>query len=62
MVRATFRQDDFCSLWTAILYFYRPVRLQLGRSMREQPDIHARLMSRYEQGIILPFLSAYAAD
>ncbi|KAJ3500601.1 hypothetical protein NLJ89_g9722 [Agrocybe chaxingu] len=33
----------------AIIHFYRPIRLQFGRSMREQPDIHARLMSRYPQ-------------
>ncbi|CAA7262484.1 unnamed protein product [Cyclocybe aegerita] len=32
-----------------IIHFYRPIRLQFGRSMREQPDIHARLMSRYPQ-------------
>ncbi|PPQ81817.1 hypothetical protein CVT25_013653 [Psilocybe cyanescens] len=33
----------------AIIHFYKPIRLQFGRSMREQPDIHARLMSQYPQ-------------
>ncbi|KAH9476205.1 Sexual differentiation process protein isp4 [Psilocybe cubensis] len=36
----------------AIIHFYKPIRLQFGRSMREQPDIHARLMSQYPQGIV----------
>ncbi|TEB27919.1 small oligopeptide transporter [Coprinellus micaceus] len=33
----------------AIIHFYKPIRLQLGRSLREQPDVHARLMSQYPQ-------------
>ncbi|KDR73127.1 hypothetical protein GALMADRAFT_100686 [Galerina marginata CBS 339.88] len=33
----------------AIIHFWKPIRLQFGRSMREQPDIHARLMSQYPQ-------------
>ncbi|KAF8154812.1 small oligopeptide transporter [Crassisporium funariophilum] len=33
----------------AAIHFYRPIRLQFGRSMREQPDVHARLMSTYPQ-------------
>lgn len=33
----------------AMIHFYKPIRLQIGRSMREQPDIHARLMSHYPQ-------------
>ncbi|PPQ69348.1 hypothetical protein CVT24_001643 [Panaeolus cyanescens] len=33
----------------AIIHFWRPIRLQFRRSMREQPDIHARLMSQYPQ-------------
>ncbi|KAF5340391.1 hypothetical protein D9611_007769 [Ephemerocybe angulata] len=33
----------------AIIYFYKPIRLQFGRSLREQPDVHARLMSHYPQ-------------
>jgi hypothetical protein len=37
-----------CNL--AAIHFYRPIQLQFKRSMREQPDIHARLMSRYPQG------------
>ena len=34
----------------AAIHFYRPIKLQFKRSMREQPDIHARLMSHYPQG------------
>lgn len=34
----------------AAIHFYRPIRLQFRHSMREQPDIHARLMSHYPQG------------
>ena len=34
----------------AAIHFYKPIRLQIGRSMREQPDIHAQLISRYPQG------------
>jgi hypothetical protein len=33
-----------------MIHFHKPIRLQIGRSMREQPDIHARLMSHYPQG------------
>lgn len=33
-----------------IIYFRKPIRVQFGRSLREQPDIHARLMSNYRQG------------
>ncbi|KAF9473387.1 small oligopeptide transporter [Pholiota conissans] len=33
----------------AIIHFWKPIRLQFGRSMREQPDIHARLMAQYPQ-------------
>lgn len=33
----------------AAIHFYRPIRQQFRRSMREQPDIHARLMSHYPQ-------------
>ena len=36
---------------TAIIYFWRPIRLQFRKSMREQPDIHAQLMSEYPQGL-----------
>lgn len=35
-----------------ILYFWKPIRLHFGRSLQEQPDIHARLMSNYRQGTI----------
>ena len=37
-----------CNL--AAIHFYRPIQLQFKRSMQEQPDIHARLMSHYPQG------------
>ncbi|KAJ3576811.1 hypothetical protein NP233_g147 [Leucocoprinus birnbaumii] len=33
----------------AIIHFWKPIRLQFNRSLREQPDIHAQLMSRYPQ-------------
>jgi hypothetical protein len=31
------------------LYFWKPIRIHLRRSLREQPDIHAKLMSNYRQ-------------
>ncbi|XP_006456142.1 hypothetical protein AGABI2DRAFT_77707, partial [Agaricus bisporus var. bisporus H97] len=31
----------------ALIHFWKPIRLQFNRSLQEQPDIHARLMSRY---------------
>ena len=31
----------------AVLYFRKPISLHLHRSLGEQPDIHARLMSQY---------------
>nr|AGA20380.1 oligopeptide transporter 9 [Phanerodontia chrysosporium] len=33
----------------AVLYFRKPIRYHLSRSLSEQPDIHAQLMSRYPQ-------------
>ena len=33
----------------SILYFWKPIRVHLRRSLREQPDIHAKLMSNYRQ-------------
>ncbi|EDR06311.1 oligopeptide transporter [Laccaria bicolor S238N-H82] len=33
----------------AIIYFWKPIRLQFRRPMREQPDVHAQLMSEYPQ-------------
>lgn len=33
----------------SILYFWKPIRIHLRRSLREQPDIHAKLMSNYRQ-------------
>ena len=38
-----------------MIHFYKPIRLQIGRSMREQPDVHARLMSHYPQGTLISF-------
>ena len=32
------------------LYFRKQIWLQVGRSLSEQPDVHARLMARYRQG------------
>jgi OPT family small oligopeptide transporter len=32
-----------------MLYFWKPIRLHFGRSLQEQPDVHARLMSNYRQ-------------
>jgi hypothetical protein len=37
-------------VFEAIIHFWKPIRLQFGRAMREQPDIHARLMAHYPQG------------
>ena len=34
----------------SVLYFRKQIWLQVGRSLSEQPDVHARLMSRYPQG------------
>ncbi|TFK61872.1 small oligopeptide transporter, partial [Pluteus cervinus] len=33
----------------ALIHFWDPIRLQFKRSLREEPDIHARLMSQYPQ-------------
>jgi hypothetical protein len=33
----------------SILYFWKPIQVHLRRSLREQPDIHAKLMSGYRQ-------------
>ncbi|KAF8996022.1 small oligopeptide transporter [Cyathus striatus] len=33
----------------AIIHFWKPMKLHFSRSVREQPDIHAQLMSRYPQ-------------
>jgi hypothetical protein len=33
----------------AFLYFRKQIWVQARRSLKEQPDIHARLMSRYRQ-------------
>jgi OPT family small oligopeptide transporter len=33
----------------ALIHFWRPIKLQFKRSLQEQPDIHARLMSVYPQ-------------
>ncbi|KAF8066877.1 OPT oligopeptide transporter protein-domain-containing protein [Lyophyllum atratum] len=33
----------------AIIHFYKPIKVQFKRSLREPPDIHARLMAKYPQ-------------
>ncbi|KAK7052416.1 glutathione transporter 1 [Favolaschia claudopus] len=33
----------------AIIYFWAPIKLQFKRSLREQPDVHAKLMMVYPQ-------------
>jgi len=33
----------------ALIYFWKPIKVQLRRSLREQPDIHARLMAWYPE-------------
>ncbi|KAA1477025.1 small oligopeptide transporter [Dentipellis sp. KUC8613] len=33
----------------SLIYFWKPIKLHFGRSLREQPDVHAQLMSRYPQ-------------
>jgi len=35
-----------------VLYFRRQIWLQVWRSLSEQPDVHARLMARYPQGLL----------
>ena len=34
----------------ALLYFRKPIRVHLSRSLGEQPDVHAQLMARYRNG------------
>ncbi|KAG6879297.1 hypothetical protein C0992_003782 [Termitomyces sp. T32_za158] len=34
----------------AIIHFWKPIKDQFRRSLREQPDIHAQLMAIYPQG------------
>jgi hypothetical protein len=36
----------------ALLYFRKQIGVQARRSLHEQPDVHARLMSRYQQGAL----------
>lgn len=35
----------------ALIHFWKPIQLHFRRSLKEQPDIHAQLMSRYPQGM-----------
>ena len=35
----------------SFLYFRKQIWVQARRSIYEQPDIHARLMARYPQGV-----------
>ncbi|OCH85661.1 small oligopeptide transporter [Obba rivulosa] len=50
----------------ALLYFNKPIRVHLRRSLAEQPDIHAQLMSKYPQvpewwyGCVLVFTFIFA--
>lgn len=41
----------------AILYFRKPLAIHMFRSLGEQPDVHAQLMTKYRQGksIVLQF-------
>ncbi|PPQ95763.1 LOW QUALITY PROTEIN: hypothetical protein CVT26_015850 [Gymnopilus dilepis] len=52
------------TLMHAFLYFRKQIWVQARRSLHEQPDIHARLMSRYEQvpewWYMIIFLSMFA--
>lgn len=34
----------------AILHFWAPIQLHFKRSLREQPDVHAKLMMSYAEG------------
>ncbi|KAF5381591.1 hypothetical protein D9615_005535 [Tricholomella constricta] len=38
----------------AIIHFWKPIKVQFKQSLREPPDIHARLMERYPQGCAVP--------
>ncbi|ETW75392.1 oligopeptide transporter [Heterobasidion irregulare TC 32-1] len=38
----------------SLIHFWKPIKIYFGRSLREQPDIHAQLMSRYAQVALLP--------
>jgi len=52
------RKSSEC-LWTfssqAIIHFRHPIKVQLKRSLREQPDIHAKLMAKYPEGAFVVF-------
>jgi hypothetical protein len=43
--------ETFTNTDTAIIYFWKPIRLHFRKSMGEQPDVHAQLMSEYPQGL-----------
>ena len=49
----TFLKFDTATLMHAFLYFRKQIWVQARRSLHEQPDIHARLMSKYPQGLML---------
>lgn len=34
-----------------VLYLRKSIRVHLSRSLAEQPDVHAQLMTRYQQGM-----------
>ncbi|EMD32415.1 hypothetical protein CERSUDRAFT_68734 [Gelatoporia subvermispora B] len=39
----------------ALLYFNKPIRVHLRRSLAEQPDVHAQLMAKYPQVVTFVF-------
>ncbi|KAF5376874.1 hypothetical protein D9615_007249 [Tricholomella constricta] len=58
------RPEDPTTLVHAFLYFRKQIWVQARRALSEQPDIHARLMSRYPQvpewWYLIIFLSMFA--
>ena len=38
----------------SLIYFWKPIKIHFARPLREQPDIHARLMSHYPGGACRP--------
>lgn len=46
----TYQLYFLATLMHALLFFRKQIWVQSRRALHEQPDIHARLMSRYPQG------------
>ncbi|KAJ7842988.1 hypothetical protein B0H14DRAFT_2359297, partial [Mycena olivaceomarginata] len=42
------------TLMHAFLHFRKQIWVQAHRSLHEQPGIHARIISRYPQGMVVP--------